>query len=215
MQKFLSVAPKLGLIIILILPAVVIQIYSKSSIVTDITSFVHVYLPVYIAVLFLLKALSIVYPPLPGVVLTLGSIPFIGWELAYLTDISGSMVGATISFYLGSKYGYTILNRLFGKTIADKIASIKLKQKNQIEAALFLRFASGGMLSDALAWGASLIGFKYVPFIVGYGISHVITTAPVFYFIAASISFDSWMIVAGAAIIAWLIIYKLKGRYFE
>ena len=192
-----------------------VQLASQSEIVISLSSTVQSHLPLYLVALLILKTSSIVYPPLPGVVLTLASIPLIGWERAYFIDITGSTIGATISFFLGKKYGSSILTRVIGKSLADKIVSVKLKQKNQIEAAIFLRFASGGMLSDGLAWGASLIGFKYPPFIIGYVISHVITTLPVFYLVAASISFDSWIVVASVAILAWFIIFKFKGRYFE
>ena len=122
---------------------------------------------------------------------------------------------ATVSYFLGKKYGYTILKKVVGKFLADKIRAIKLKQRNQIEAALFLRFASGGLLSDGLAWGASLIGFRYVPFITGYIVSHFATTLPIFYLISASISYHSWLIGGVGVIVAWMILYRFKGRYFE
>lgn len=44
----------------------------------------------FVIVLFLLKILGIVWPPLPGGVFTLAAIPFIGWFPAYLVDFAGS-----------------------------------------------------------------------------------------------------------------------------
>lgn len=215
MQKIIKIISKLVLILLLIIPALAIQIASKSDIVIGLTSLVQEYLLWYLLALLSLKSLSIVYPPLPGMVFTVTSIPLIGWQLAYLIDILGSALGTTIAFFLGQKYGYTILKKVIGKEIANKVVSTKLKQNNQVEAAFFLRFAAGGILSDGLAWGASLIGFKYASFIVGYIASHLMTTLPIFYFIATSISFNSWIIVSLSTIIAWLIIYKFKGKYFE
>jgi uncharacterized membrane protein YdjX (TVP38/TMEM64 family) len=214
-QKIYIVLSKLVFVSFLILPALIIQMIIQSGALVGLFIFIHTYLPLYLLALLAIKAVSIVYPPLPGVAFTVASIPLIGWQYAYFIDFLGSTIGASISFFLGQKYGYSILNRVIGKTIADKIIKIKLKQRNQIEAAIFLRFAAGGMLSDGLAWGASLIGFKFLPFIVGFGIAHVITTLPVFYFVALSISFNSWVLVAVVTILAWLIIYKFKGRYFE
>ena len=214
-SKIIQLLPKIVFFLLLVLPPFALQFASQTTEIQRLTSVIHAYLPIYIIVLLFTKVLSIVYPPLPGVVFTLASVPLIGWKTAYVVDICGSIIGATISFYLGKKYGYAILIRVLGKGLADKIATTKLKQKNQVEAAIFLRFAAGGMLSDGLAWGASVLGFGYLPFTIGYAISHVVTTLPVFYFIAASISFDSWVIVAIAAVLAWLVIYKFKGRYFE
>ncbi len=104
---------------------------------------------------------------------------------------------------------------MVGQPLTEKIRHTQLKRTNQVEAAIVLRFATGGLLSDGLAWGASLIGFRYKSFIVGYLISHIITTLPIFYLVGVSMSFDSWIAVAAVAITAWLVMYKFKGRYFE
>jgi uncharacterized membrane protein YdjX (TVP38/TMEM64 family) len=213
--KIKQTTTKLSWILLLILPAILIQLFAKSAVVANLSTIVQANLLVYLIVILILKSFGIVYPPMPGVALTLASIPLIGWKLAYLLDFTGGMLGATAAYYLGRKYGYSILKRILGEQIVDKIKKTNLKQRNQIEAAIMLRFASGGVLSDGLTWGASLIGFRYVPFAVGYAISHLITTLPIFYFINASITLNSWLLVAVVAILAWLIIYKLKGRYFE
>ena len=169
----------------------------------------------FLVSLFFGKSASIVYPPLPGAILTLGSIPLVGWKWAYFIDIIGSITGATIAYFLGKKYGVTLLNWALGITITQKITSIKLKKRNQIESAFILRIAAGGLLSDGLAWGASLIKLNYLPFIIGYILSHLLTTLPLFYLLSLSISVESWIIVLPVAIVAIIILYKLKGRYFE
>lgn len=173
------------------------------------------YQALFLVSLLFLKAISIIYPPLPGNLFTLGSIPIVGWEWAYTIDILGSTSGATISYFLGKKYGEPILRWAIGEKLTAKITSIKIKSNNQIAAAFFLRLASGGMLSDGLSWGASLVKFRYVPFMVGYIISHILTTLPIFYLISLSISIKSWAIILPTILVAWFIIYKFKGKYFE
>lgn len=216
MRNIVEILKKITLILLLILPALIIQLTSKSPVVIKLTNFIQAYLLSYLLVLLFVKAISIVYPPLPGIAFTIASIPIIGWPLAYLVDIMGSTLGVIIAFFLGKSYGYSILLLIVGETIADKISKIKLKSKNQIESAIFLRFAATGMLSDALAWGASLIGFKFLPFTIGYLISHVISTLPVFYLVAISTSFNSWLIMLLAvAALTWFVIIKFKDRYFE
>ena len=209
------VIDRAAFILILILPALLIQLGAQTAVVGQLASLVQKNLFVYLVSLFLIKIVSIIYPPLPGVAFTIASIPFIGWQIAYIIDIVGSIAGATAAYHLGKRYGFPILVRVAGRVIADRVVRIKLKQRNQFEAAIFLRLASGGLLSDGMAWGASLIGFRYPTFIAGYTVSHIITTMPIFYFVSASISFNSWVVVALAAISAWIVIYKLKGRYFE
>jgi len=134
--------------------------------------------------------------------------------LAYLIDLTGSTLGSSIAFILGKKYGQSILSRVVGQGITEKIMNTKLKQGTQVEASIVLSFASVG-LSDGLAWGGSLIGFKFWPFALGRIMSHLLTTLPIFFLIAVSTSFNSWLIVAFATVLAWLMIFKFKGRYFE
>ena len=215
MKKVVKILSKCLLLFLLILPALFIQFASHSDIVIGLTSLIQTHLLLSIFLLLLLKVFSVIYPPMPGIVFTLATIPILGWKTAYAIDFVGSAIGTTSSYYLGKKFGSAILKKIVGKSLANKILAIKLKQKNQIEATVFIRFASGGVLSDGLAWGANLIGFQYVPFITGYSICHLITTLPVFYFVAASISLDSWVVFAAAMVIAWLVIFKFKGRYFE
>ena len=205
---------RLGFVLLLILPAILIQFASHTSVVLNLSNFIQNYLILYLLVLLLVKLSSIVYPPLPGIAFTIASIPLVGWPLAYLIDLTGSTLGSSIAFILGKKYGQSILSRVVGQGITEKIMNTKLKQGTQVEASIVLSFASVG-LSDGLAWGGSLIGFKFWPFALGRIMSHLLTTLPIFFLIAVSTSFNSWLIVAFATVLAWLMIFKFKGRYFE
>lgn len=200
---------------LMLLPALFIQYAVKSQVAVPLIELIKANLFLYLLAIASVKAISIIYPPLPGVAFTLASIPLIGWERAYVLDIIGSVAGASASYFLGKTYGVTILNRVLGHSLTAKIAQVTLKPINQIEAAVMLRLAAGGLLSDGLAWGASLIGFRFAPFVIGYTISHLLTTAPVFYALGASLSIDSWVVFLSITAAAWLVIYRFKGRYFE
>jgi uncharacterized membrane protein YdjX (TVP38/TMEM64 family) len=213
--KLYSLFTKLMLLFLFLLPMILLQVWAKTESVHQLIELIHRYLPLFLISLMLAKAASIVYPPLPGVVFTITAIPLVGWELAYLIDMLGSLMGATGSYFFGQKYGLRILNRVLGKTLTTKIAKVRLKPVNQIEAAIMLRLAAGGLLSDGLAWGASLIGFRFSSFIIGYAFSHVLTTAPVFYALSASLSLHSWAVFLTVALFSWFVIFKFKGRYFE
>lgn len=206
---------KIFLILILVLPILIFQGLSWLPWVQELIGILKNYLWLYLLGVLILKILGVVYPPLPGVVFTVSSIPLIGWQWAYIIDLIGSWLGVTVAFCLGKKYGYSIIFKVMGEGLGNKIKKIKLKERNQLEAAIFIRFAIGGMLSDGLSWGASLIGFRYWPFMVGHVVSHLVTTLPIFVFVGVSISFNSWIIFAAAALVAWILIYKFKGRYFE
>jgi uncharacterized membrane protein YdjX (TVP38/TMEM64 family) len=170
---------------------------------------------VFVVTLVATKAISIAYPPLPGSLLTAGTISIIGWEAAYAIDLIGSTLGVVLAYFLGRRYGNNILLWVLGEKITDKIKSIKVKDRKQIQTAFIMRIAMGGILSDGLAWGASMVGFRFFPFVMGYILSHLLISAPVFYFISKSIEVSSWAIALPAMLLAWLLIFIFKGKYFE
>jgi uncharacterized membrane protein YdjX (TVP38/TMEM64 family) len=181
----------------------------------ELIAWVHGNLPLFLFCMVLLKTASIIYPPLPGVVLTLGVLPLVGLKWAYGVEIIGSILGASSAYFLGKRYGVRLLTWVLSEELTNRILKVRLKPGNQVEAAVMLRFAAGGALSDGLAWGASLIGLRYIPYITGHVISHVVTTLPIFYLIAASVQIHTWLVLVPAAVLAWYLLYRLKGRYFE
>ena len=168
-----------------------------------------------IILIVLAKAASIVYPPLPGIILTLAMIPILGWQKAYEVELIGSLLGVTSAYWLGHRYGEKIIKWIAGEKLLAKIKAVKLKPGNQFEAAFVLRTASGGVLSDALAWGASLIGLRYWPYLLGHLANHVLATLPLFVLVGWSVTLNSWLLIGPVMLIAWLLIWKFKGRYFE
>ncbi len=200
---FLGIAPLL------------VHFFNDSTSVHSVIVTLQAHQAVFLVALLLGKALSIIYPPLPGAILSLSAIPVVGWAWAYTIDILGSLIGSSISYFLGKKYGEPILKWAIGERFTTKVTSIRVKPGNQMVATFMLRIASGGMLSDGLAWGASLIGLRYRSFITGYLASHVLTTLPIFYLLSLSLNIKSWIILVPITVAAWLIIYKFKGKYFE
>lgn len=168
-----------------------------------------------LALIVLIKAASIVYPPLPGIILTLAMVPLLDWQKAYIVELAGSLLGVSAAYFLGKKYGEKLIKWIAGEKLLAKIKAVKLKPGNQFEAAFVLRTASGGALSDALAWGASLIGLRYRPYLMGHLANHVLATLPVFLLVGWSVKLNSWLFIGPVMFIAWLLVWKFKGRYFE
>lgn len=65
-------------------------------------------LAVYISVLLLIKIFGIIWPPIPGGIFTLASVPVLGWKLAFAVDYSGSLIGSSIAFFI-AKNGAGVL----------------------------------------------------------------------------------------------------------
>ena len=206
---------KIALIIIILSPGILLQVLYFSDYLNFIRFFLEANILFYLPLTLITKIMGVIYPPFPGTLMTFSAVPLIGWETAYFIDILGSFIGASTSFFLGKKYGYKLMLIFLGDRLVDKIKKIRLKKHNQIEASIILRFASIGILSDGIVWGASTWGFRYATFIIGYMIAHLVTTLPLFILLGVSVSFSSWVVTIVIGIIAWGLLYQLKGRYFE
>lgn len=167
----------------------------------------------YISILVLAKVLSIVWPPLPGTLLTLGSIPVIGWLHAYLADMVGGLAGASLAYYLGRKYGRSFLKKIFDEKTIAKIYRIKIVKNKELEAIFFIRLFTG-LVSEAISYGSGLLGIKYRNFFLATVLVYLLFV-PLFY-LAGDI-FRGKNIVPYAIVILGIgtLFYKLRGRYFE
>lgn len=169
----------------------------------------------FVSLLVSIKIIGIVWPPLPGGLLTLGSIPILGWKLAYFSDFAGSMIGSSIAFYLGSRYGHKFIHKLFDKKIIDKIHKIKVNKKREVEAIFALRLVSGNTIMEAVCYGAGMLKVSYKNFLIGSVASHTLIGIPTFYFAGNLFNSKNVILNLLVAAIAITIIYKSKGRYFE
>lgn len=167
----------------------------------------------YFSILVFIKALAIVWPPLPGGILTLGSIPVIGWFPAFLTETIGGLAGSSIGYYLGKKYGYSFLRKVLDEKMIVKIQRIKITGKKELEAIFFLRLFTG-LVSEAVSYGSGVIGIKYRNFFVGTLVAEIIFM-PMFYFAAEILSGRNLAIYVPTVIVLAVIFWKMRGRYFE
>ncbi len=168
-----------------------------------------------ITVLIFVKILGIVWPPLPGGLLTLGAIPILGWPLAYACDFVGSIIGSSIDFYIGKKYGDKFIRKIFDETTFARIHTIKVKKDKEIEATFALRLIGGNTIVEAISYAAGHLGIKYSNFLIGTVLSHTVLGIPT-YFLADNIfSTNNLGFRMALTIIALTILWKAKGRYFE
>lgn len=173
---------------------------------------------IYLPILLIIKIVSIVYPPIPGGLFTLGSVPIIGWQPAFIVDFIGSITGASLAYYLGKKYGYDLLSKLFDKGTIDKIKTVKVKKHREIESVFVMRILSGGLIVEALCYGAGLVNIRYRSFLIGFLLSHLLIGLPAFMLfdtVMASINLKSIIVNIMWIFIFVFILRKLRGRYFE
>jgi uncharacterized membrane protein YdjX (TVP38/TMEM64 family) len=169
----------------------------------------------YFAILVVLKIIAVVYPPIPGGIFTIGSIPVIGPLNAFFADMLGSTIGSIIAYHLGKKYGYALLDYLFDPDVVTKIKTVKINKKHEIEAVFLIRAMTFG-ISEAVSYGAGLLGIKMHNFLIASIASNIIVL-PYFFLWQNVISFNLRNVIYNLIIMlpTAYIFYRFKGRYFE
>lgn len=170
---------------------------------------------IYMAILLLLKIFGTIYPPVPGVLLTLGSIPIIGWQRAYMIDFIGSMIGTTIAFYLGKKYGHKILDKFLDKKNFEAVKKLKVKEKNEIEFVVVSRVTLGTTLGEVTNYATGMLNVKYYNFFIGSIIVHIVFAMPLFYFAFNLFGKENIILSLGLVVFAIALFLKMRNRYFE
>jgi uncharacterized membrane protein YdjX (TVP38/TMEM64 family) len=165
--------------------------------------------------LFSIKVTGIVWPPLPGGVFVLGSIPLIGWFHAYLVDFFATLVASSIAYVLGRKYGMPLVKRIVDEGIVEKINKIKIKQKREIETIFLIRTLGGAVVVEVVAYASGLFKIGYRNFLIGTILSHIVVVTPAYYFFG-NIFAGKNMIVSGISMVLLVLIFaKFRKRYLE
>src|SRR3989344_5731543 len=168
----------------------------------------------YFIVLVFFKALAIVWPPLPGGLFTLGSVAVIGWQWAFAGQVVGGLLGGSIAHLLGKKYGYWLLNKLFDEATLERVRKIKIYKHREFEAIFFLRLFTTA-ISEAISYGSGLVGIHFRNFFLATLLAFTFEL-PLFYLASSILHGGANFFLSGALVlVAGLLFYKLKGRYFE
>lgn len=167
--------------------------------------------------LFLLvaKIIGIIIPPLPGGLFTLGAIPIIGWWQAFLIDFTGLMIGSTMAYFLGKRYGKKIMLYFFNEQLIEKIENTKIKKNRQIESLFILRVLSGSTITEIICYAAGLLKISYRNFFLGTALAHLVVGLPMFYLANNILEMKNVWISIITFVVAIIFFAKLKARYLE
>ena len=165
--------------------------------------------------LLIAKIVGIIIPPVPGGLFTLGAIPIIGWWQAYIIDFVGLMIGSSIAFFLGKRYGRKLLLYFFDKALVEKIEKTKIKQNRQVESLFVLRVLAGSTLTEIVCYAAGLLKISFKNFLIGTALSHLVIGIPMFYLANNLLEMKNLWMSLVTLVIAILFFWKLKGRYIE
>jgi len=189
--------------------------FFKSSYFPTVDAWIKTNIVLYIFVLFIYKSIGVLFPPIPAGVVTLASIPFLGWFGAYLVDMAGSVAGGMVAYWLGKKYGKKILRKIFNEAIVEKIVKTKIKKGREIEAVFMFRVLLGSTILEAIYYGAGFLRVPFGKFLVGASLSHIVIGVPSFILANNIFSGKNLVLTITLSIVALIFVLKTKGRYFE
>lgn len=205
----------LGLVgLVAVISVVGYLIFLRSDYYPVFVEWVGEHLPLYILFLFSIKVLGVVWPPIPGSVFTIGSVPIIGWPAAYLIDLFGSTAGGSLAYFIGKKYGETFLAKIFDKSTLEKFKKIKVREDHQVESLIVMRIA-GGTIVEVLCYIASFYNIGFRNFLIASIISHLITGIPVYFLVGSLLSGTSYIFSGIIFVLFVLILVKFRKRYFD
>lgn len=206
-----------SVVLVLIFLATIIAFYwfSKSPYFLRVDTWIKANVVTYVIFLFLYKTVGVLFPPIPGGLVTLASIPFLGWINAYLIDFFGSFCGGIIAYYLAKKYGHPFLLKIFGEDIARKIENIKVKKNREIEAVFTYRLALGSTILEAVYYGAGFLKIGFRNFLIGSIISHTLVGVPTFFLASNILNGENIILTVLITIVGIVFVVFTKGRYFE
>lgn len=203
------------MLLVFIATAVAYFAFAQTSQFKEFVNWTQHHIVLYGLLLISLKITGVVYPPIPGGIFTLASIPILGWQTAYAVDFVGSITGGIICYFLGKKYGYRLLEKVFDQEVIHKIERLKVKKEKELEAIIVWRLLAGGTIVEAIYYGAGLLNISFTNFFLGTTISHLIVGIPSFYLGGAILSSQNIVINVILLATAFAVLYKIRGRYFE
>jgi len=189
--------------------------FFKSPYFVVVDAWIKTNMVLYVSALFIYKSIGVLFPPIPAGVVTMASIPFLGWFVAYMVDMAGSIFGGMFAYWLGKKYGRKILKKIFSDSIVNKIVKTKVKKGKEIEAVFMFRVLLGSTILEAVYYGAGFLKIPFGKFLIGASLSHIAVGVPSF-ILANNIFSGKNLILTGIlSVLALIFVLKTKGRYFE
>jgi uncharacterized membrane protein YdjX (TVP38/TMEM64 family) len=168
----------------------------------------------FFIILVVIKIIGIVWPPINGGLLTLGSIPVIGWLPAYLADLIGSTIGSTIAYYIAKRFGLLFMKNIFDEETITQVQKIKVKPIKEFEA-IFLSRMFGGSIVEVICYGAGLLNVRFSRYLPASILSHAVVGVP-FYFFAGDIIAGRNFIINGTFAVILIVLFMFaRHRYID
>ena len=165
--------------------------------------------------IFIIRVLSIIYPPMTGGIVTLGAIPIIGWENAFIIDFAGTTFGGAVNYYVGRNYGIKVISKIVGEDAVANIQKLKFKAGREIEGIIVARIFFGLIMLEFIHYAAGILKVDFWKYMIALIFSHFMLGIPLFYLVSKFIDFKDYWYALLPLLIILPVLYKYRHRYFE
>jgi uncharacterized membrane protein YdjX (TVP38/TMEM64 family) len=159
----------------------------------------------------IIRALAIIIPPIPGIVIDLAGLLSFGWSLGFIYAETGIMFGATAAFLVARVFREPLLNRfLFLQKLYEW--ERKLSEKQKFWALVAIRLPTNPLF-DIISYAAGLTTISTAKFFLSTLIGNAPSVFLIFYFGGLSFQKGPYYAITFfvALLILWLIFRKSKN----
>jgi len=195
-----------------IVTIIAIIIFAQSSYFPLFEAWIKQNIFLYSFALVVIKITGTVWPPIPGGTINIASIPLLGWSLAFLVDLIGGVIGGSLAYLFGRKWGSRLLNKIFDTKTLDFLNKIRVPEEKQFEAILV--FHTLGPVIELVAYGSGFLRVRYKNYLLGWLASHTILALPLFY-LAEGIFSKSFLYHGTILLVGIILLFVLRKRYFK
>ena len=171
--------------------------------------------PTFAPVLFVIvRAISIVIPPVPGVAMDLMGIWAFGWVYGFILGESGTLLGSFVAFWLARKFREPLVRRVAPLRVVEEWEG-KYSERQKFWALVGIRLVAIPLF-DYISFAAGLTKLKWTTFLSSTLVGTLPTMFILYYF--GDLAFNKGLYF-GVAFIAglfvlWLVYKKMNlGRY--
>lgn len=170
---------------------------------------------ILLAALVVIKIVGILWPPIPGLVFSLATVPILGWIPTLLADSIGNIIGSVAAYWAARTWGVPFLRKIFDEAMIERLQRLRVVRKREIEIIIVTRLL-GSTISEGFSYGAGLVRVTFRNFLIGLIISNFILHVPIFYLADLVIQGGDYILIITIAvmIVAALFVFRIRRRYF-
>ena len=160
----------------------------------------------------IVRAIAIIIPPIPGIIVDLPGTIYFGWPLGFIYGEIGIMLGATVSFFIAKKFREPLVKKFVS---LQKIHTWedKLSENDKFWTLFSIRLVANPLFFDVISYAAGLTKIRFSRFFIATFFSNIPYMFLIYYF--GEISFNMGIYYFISFILALLIIWAVFGKFIN